>query len=594
MMSLNPEGGENPTPEPKGGFHLSPDIRDKVDSLIVLSKKKGFVTVQDINEVIPDSATDPDLIESIMNTLDSLDVVLLDEDEIETYRKALRGGDQADGELTLTHEQELECFKEIEDSELRAQLNLFDSWLTLPYQLDLALKVLRKEEPFDKFVIGKRVESEDLYYRILPKATEDCSKLKAKLDKAWDRYLEAPDLSSKIKYHEAYRKIELAVKEGCKDVLRKFRFKMNLMEAWLNRPEISADYEDSRYLVEVMKSSVRPSAGVPNGQRIYAKRAREIELRWRLSPAELVRIRNVVLGHFDRANRVKAKVVERSLRLVVSVAKEYEDRGLAFEDLVQQGNLGLMKAIDEFEFRYGRRFLDFATSWIRRAIVSSLPAYANFSGLPAAKVEMLDDILRVRRQLAKELGRDPDSDEIANEMNLEIDIVQEILAISEAPASSTVGFDSIHARTHSARLMLDRIDIVLRSLTELEREVLILRFGLLDGVRHSLAEIGRHFKRPRERIRLAEVSALRKMRHPTRVRMLQGMFEGGLSNDYDQFLKAMTAGSDDDQAAGRNVESTKSKDLAGGLPPNSALAAFIASTNSTRSDSSQKPKKYDA
>jgi RNA polymerase primary sigma factor len=366
---------------------------------------------------------------------------------------------------------------------------------------------------------------------------------------------------------------------------------MNLMEAWLNLPEISTDYEDARYLVEVMKASDRPSAGVPNGQRIYAKRAREIELRWRLKPAELVRIRDVVLGHFDRANRVKAKVVERSLKLVVSVAKEYEDRGLAFEDLVQQGNLGLMKAIDEFEYRYGRRFPDFATSWIRQAIVSSLPAYASFSGLPAAKVEMLDDILKVRRQLSKELGRDPDSDEIANEMNLEIDIVQKTLAISEEPVSSTVGFDSIHARTQSARLMLDRIDIVLRSLTEREREVLILRFGLLDGVQRTLEEVGLHFKVTRESIRQVEASALRKMRHPTRMRMLQGMFEGGASNDYDQILKAMTAGSDDDHAVGRNVESTESKDLAGGLPPNSALAAFIASTNLTRSDSSQKPDK---
>ena len=169
-MSLYPEGGENPTPEPKGGFHLSPDIRAKVDSLIRLSKKKGFVTVQDINEVIPDSATDPDLVESILCTLDSLDVVLLDEDEIETYRKAVKCGGEAEGELTLTHEQELECFKEIEDSELRAQLTLFDSWLTLPYQLDLALKVLRKEEPFDKVVISKRVESADIYFGILPKA----------------------------------------------------------------------------------------------------------------------------------------------------------------------------------------------------------------------------------------------------------------------------------------------------------------------------------------------------------------------------------------------------------------------------------------
>jgi RNA polymerase primary sigma factor len=506
MMSLNPEGGENPTPEPKGGFHLSPEIRAKVDSLVLLSKKNGFVTVQDINEVIPDSATDPDLIEYIMITLDSLGVVLLDEDEIETYRKAVRGGGEAEGELALTQEQELECFKEIEDCEMRAQYALFDSWLTLPYQLDLAMKVLRKEEPFDKVVIGKRVESEDLYYRILPKVTEDCSKLKAKLDLAWARYLETPELSSKVKCHEAYRKMEMAVKDGCKDVLRKFRFKMSLMESWLNRPDISEDYEDARYLVEVMKVSLRPSAGAPNGRRIYAKRAREIEHRWRMMPAELVRIREEVLRHFDHANRVKAKVVVRSLKLVISVAKEYEDRGLSFEDLVQQGNLGLMKAINEFEYRFGRRFADFATSWIRQDIVSSLPAYANFSGIPASKIEMLDDILKVKRQLAEELGRDPDPEEIANEMNIAIDVVWEILAMSKDSISlqtpegrllqAALGDNSATcaADTGSSRLLREKVDLVLRSLSEREREVLILRFGLIDGVTHTLEEVGRHFK----------------------------------------------------------------------------------------------------
>lgn len=190
---------------------IGPAINEKVQLLVSLSKKNGFVTVQNINEVIPDSATDPELIENIMNILDNLDIKLLDEDEVETYRKKVEDSEEeaartvpADAPYDpfnvylkqmghkplLTREQEVEISKRIEDAELEAQNYLFACWLTLPYQLDLALKVLRKEERFDKVVIDKKVESRDAYYKMLPKATEECTKLKAKLDKAWQKYLD--------------------------------------------------------------------------------------------------------------------------------------------------------------------------------------------------------------------------------------------------------------------------------------------------------------------------------------------------------------------------------------------------------------------
>ena len=224
---------------------IGPAINQKVQLLVSLSKKNGFVTVQNINEVIPDSATDPELIENIMNILDNLDIKLLDEDEVETYRKKVEDSEEeaartvpADAPYDpfnvylkqmghkplLTREQEVEISKRIEDAELRAQEFLFSCWLTLPYQLDLALKVLRKEERFDKVVIDKKVESRDAYYKMLPKATEECTKLKAKLDKAWQKYLDETDAPKKAKTREAYIKLERTAKEGCKDILRKFCF----------------------------------------------------------------------------------------------------------------------------------------------------------------------------------------------------------------------------------------------------------------------------------------------------------------------------------------------------------------------------------
>ena len=208
--------------------NVGPAVNEKVQQLVSLSKKNGFVTVQNINEVIPDSATDPELIENIMNILDNLDIKLLDEDEVETYRKKVEDSEEeaartvpADAPYDpfnvylkqmghkplLTREQEVEISKRIEDAELEAQNHLFACWLTLPYQLDLALKVLRKEERFDKVVIDKKVESRDAYYKMLPKATEECTKLKAKLDKAWQKYLDEADACKKAKTREAYVKL---------------------------------------------------------------------------------------------------------------------------------------------------------------------------------------------------------------------------------------------------------------------------------------------------------------------------------------------------------------------------------------------------
>ncbi len=347
---------------------IRPDINEKVQQLVSLSKKNGYVTVQNINEIIPDSATDPELIENIMNILDNLDIKLLDEDEVETYRKKVEDSEEeaartvpADAPYDpfnvylkqmghkplLTREQEVEISKRIEDAELRAQEFLFSCWLTLPYQLDLALKVLRKEERFDKVVIDKKVESRDAYYKMLPKATEECAKLKAKLDKSWQKYLDEADEAKKAKSREAYRKLELTAKEGCKDILRKFCFKMKLFEEWLELPDIKGDIEDSRNLVQptiVARGPVR--AKLARKPEISATRSREIELRWRLNPSELLHLARNVRKHLEEAQQAKTEMVEHNLRLVISIAKKYQNRGLLFTDLIQEGNMGLVKAVE--------------------------------------------------------------------------------------------------------------------------------------------------------------------------------------------------------------------------------------------------------
>jgi RNA polymerase primary sigma factor len=588
---------------------VSRDINEKVQQLVSLSKKNGYVTVQNINEIIPDSATDPELIENIMNILDNLDIKLLDEDEVETYRKKVEDSEEeaartvpADAPYDpfnvylkqmghkplLTREQEVEISKRIEDAELRAQEFLFSCWLTLPYQLDLALKVLRKEERFDKVVIDKKVESRDAYYKMLPKATDECTKLKAKLDKAWQKYLDETDAPKKAKTREAYIKIGLTPKEGCKDILRKFCFKMKLFEEWLELPDIKGDIDDSRNLVEptmVARGPVRAKKAIK--PEISATRTREIELRWRLTPAELLHLSRNVRKHLDEAQRAKTEMVEHNLRLVISIAKKYQNRGLLFTDLIQEGNMGLVKAVEKFEYRRGYKFSTYATWWIRQAITRSIADQARTIRIPVHMIETLNKVMQVQKQLTQELGHEPTAEEVANEMNMAIDRVQQIMKMAQQPISlqSPVGDgedtslgDFIEDKsaenpsdTASTRLLREKIDFVLRSLAEREKEVLILRFGLLDGVQRTLEEVGRHFKVTRERIRQIEAKALRKMRHPTRMRQLQGMFEGELDTSgpgFDQFISEEDKG---EQTPGP----LSPGGLPGGLPPNSALAAFI-------------------
>ena len=588
---------------------VSRDINEKVQQLVSLSKKNGYVTVQNINEIIPDSATDPELIENIMNILDNLDIKLLDEDEVETYRKKVEDSEEeaartvpADAPYDpfnvylkqmghkplLTREQEVEISKRIEDAELRAQDFLFTCWLTLPYQLDLALKVLRKEERFDKVVIDKKVESRDAYYKMLPKATDECTKLKAKLDKAWQKYLDENDAPKKAKAREAYLKLGLAPKEGCKDILRKFCFKMKLFEEWLELADIKGDIDDSRNLVEptmVARGPVRAKKAIK--PEISATRTREIELRWRLTPAELLNLSRNVRKHLDEAQRAKTEMVEHNLRLVISIAKKYQNRGLLFTDLIQEGNMGLVKAVEKFEYRRGYKFSTYATWWIRQAITRSIADQARTIRIPVHMIETLNKVMQVQKQLTQELGHEPTAEEVANEMNMAIDRVQQIMKMAQQPISlqSPVGDgedtslgDFIEDKsaenpsdTASTRLLREKIDFVLRSLAEREKEVLILRFGLLDGVQRTLEEVGRHFKVTRERIRQIEAKALRKMRHPTRMRQLQGMFEGELDTSgpgFDQFISEEDKG---EQTPGP----LSPGGLPGGLPPNSALAAFI-------------------
>ena len=298
--------------------------------------------------------------------------------------------------------------------------------------------------------------------------------------------------------------------------------------------DIILDDEDE-VEVEKIDLSVPDGVSIEDPVRMYLKEIGKVPL---LSAEEEIELaKRMELGDQE----AKKRLAEANLRLVVSIAKRYVGRGMLFLDLIQEGNLGLIKAVEKFDYRKGYKFSTYATWWIRQAITRAIADQARTIRIPVHMVETINKLIRVSRQLLQELGREPSPEEIAAEMNMPVDRVREILKISQEPVSleTPIGEEEdshlgdfiqddnvpVPADAAAFTLLKEQLEEVLGTLTEREQKVLTLRFGLEDGRARTLEEVGKEFDVTRERIRQIEAKALRKLRHPSRSRKLKDYLE---------------------------------------------------------------------
>ena len=547
----------------KGTFSnlFSQQHQQKIEELVAVAKEQGYITYEEINEILPMSFDSPEQIDQILIFLSGMDIQILNQVEVERQKERKKEAKELEGitkrpEGTsddpvrmylkemgsvplLTREEEVEISKRIEKAQIQIEKIIMRFRYSTREAISIANYLITGKDRFDKIVSEKEVSDKAAYLQLLPKLCGLLKQEDATLETLMVQ-LKDPNLKKvdRVKISEDIEKSRIRTQAYLKRVFCRHNIIEDFVEVILTAYDRFLVLE--REIQELIPRAEKNKFAAAKLQGIRRKLIKR-ELAAGRGLDEFKKDVRMLQRWMDKSQEAKREMVESNLRLVISIAKKYTNRGLSFLDLIQEGNVGLMKAVEKFEYRRGYKFSTYATWWIRQAVTRAIADQARTIRIPVHMIETINKVLRGAKKLMMETGREPTPEELAAELGLTAERVREIYKIAQHPISlqAEVGdggesqfgdfledtaIESPAEATGYA-ILKDKMNEVLTTLTDRERTVLIERFGLLDGKPKTLEEVGVRFKVTRERVRQIEAKALRKMRHPTRSKQLQAFLD---------------------------------------------------------------------